>query len=193
MTSYQLWSTLIQYGVSPNQVYFLDCCRNKIKPAKIINEDAEAMVCKAKGLLTPDNKFTPLAVQLLNDFETFLVKTKKKVTIEVLGEDFINKVNEYRELFPKGKFPSGKLARQNIQELKDKFVWFFKTYPEYNWDLILDATDYYLFLEEKKGYSYTVCSSYFIKKTDTISKEIKSPLADFCQLIMEDPSILSSI
>jgi hypothetical protein len=190
MTSYQLWSTLIRYNLSPNQIYFLDSCRQKIKPAAIINADAEKIICQAKGFITEDNKLTPLALQVLNEFETFLVKTKKTVTSEVLGPDFLTKVNEYRELFPKGKFPSGKLARQNVQDLKDKFVWFFKTFPEYSWEMVLDATDYYLFLEEKKNFQYTVCSSYFIKKTDTITKEIKSPLADLCQMISEDPSIL---
>jgi len=177
--------------VSPNQLYFLDCCRSKIIPSKIIDEFAEKTKCITMGYILENGQLTSPALEMLNEFETFLVKTKKKITSEVLGVNFIQRVDEYREIFPKGKFPSGELARQNIQELKDKFVWFFKTYPEYSWDVILDATDYYLFVKEKMAFQYAICSSYFIKKTDKYSKEIKSALADYCQMIVEDPELLN--
>ena len=192
MTTFQLWSTLIRYGISPDQLYFLDCCRTKIKPTNIIDEFIAFRDCREKGFITEERQLTQTALDLLNEFETFLVKTKKKVTAEVLGENFLNKVNEYRELFPKGRFPSGELARQNVQELKDKFVWFFKTFPDYDWDLVLDATDYYLFVKEKVNYQYAITSSYFIKKTDPRTKETKSTLADYCQMIKEDPSLLTN-
>ena len=164
----------------------------KIKPTDIINADAEALICKAKGLITNEGNLTYKTIEILNEFETFLVKTKKKVTAEVLGDNFIEKVNEYREMFPAKRFPSGELARQNVQELKDKFVWFFKTYPEYTWDLVLDATDYYLHLKSKVEWQYAITSSYFIKKTDPRTKESKSTLADYCQMIIENPNILNS-
>jgi hypothetical protein len=119
-----------------------------------------------------------------------LVKRKTKITKEVLGEDFLAKVNEYREAFPAKRLPSGELARQSVQELKDKFVWFFKTYPEYDWNLVLDATDYYNILFERKRYMYMATSSYFIKKTNPQTKETTSKLADYCEMILENPKIL---
>jgi len=127
---------------------------------------------------------------MLDEFETYLVKTKKVVTTSVLGEDFITKINEYREIFPDGKFPSGELARQNTQELKDKFIWFFKTYQEFNWDLVLDATQYYIIQKRLVNFQFTMSSSYFIKKMD-IHKTVSSKLADYCQMIKDDPSILT--
>ncbi len=123
----------------------------------------------------------------------FLVKTKKKVTTEVLGPDFTDRIKEYREIFPSKRLPSGQLARQSAEELKQKFIWFFKTYPEYDWDLVLDATDYYNAVFEKKGYMYMATSSYFIKKTDPTSKETTSKLADYCQEILDNPKILESL
>ena len=96
---------------------------------------------------------------------------------------------EYREIFPKGKLPSGELARQSVKELQDKFVWFFKTYPEYDWDLVLDATEYYVDTFAKKNYMYMATSSYFIKKTMT-TKEVKCKLADYCQEIIDNPKLL---
>jgi hypothetical protein len=190
--SHQLWSTLIKWNISPNQIYFLDCCRDKIKPV-IINQDAERIVCESKGLIDADGNLTNKGANILNEFETFLVKTKKKVTSAVLGENSIDKINEYREIWPSKRLPSGELARQSTQELKDKFVWFFKTYPEYDWDLVLDATDYYNDVFKKKNYQYMATSSYFIKKTNTTTKEVTSKLADYCQEIIDNPKLLNNL
>jgi len=191
--THQLWSVGIRYNVSPNLIYFLDCYRKKIKPTAIINEDAEKLIALSKGLIKEDGNLSQTAINILEEFETYLVKTKSKVTKQVLGEDFVQKVTEYREAFPKQRLPSGELARQSIKELQDKFVWFFKTYPEYDWDLILDATDYYNILFEKKGYMYMATSSYFIKKTNPQTKETTSKLADYCQQLIDNPEILNEI
>ena len=191
--SHQLWSPLIKHGISPNQIYLLDCYANGIIPTSIINENADKLTCQVKGLLDINNKITPLGVMVLNEFETYLVKRKKKVTQEVLGENFLQRVQEYRDAFPSRRLPSGELARQSVKELQDKFVWFFKTYPEYDWDLILDATDYYNILFEKKGYMYMATSSYFIKKTNPQTKETTSKLADYCQELLDNPNLLNEI
>jgi hypothetical protein len=108
--SHQLWSTLIKYGVSPNQIYFLDCCKNSIIPTNIVNQDAEKLICITKGLITENAQLTNLGATVLNEFETYLVKRKKTVTREVLGEDFLEKVKEYREAFPAKRLPSNELA-----------------------------------------------------------------------------------
>jgi|688.fasta_scaffold206681_2 hypothetical protein len=192
-TTHQLWSVAIRHNLSPNLLYFLDCCKKNIKPTAIINEEVENLIAKSKGLMSEDGKLSTLAIKILDEFETYLVKRKTKVTKEVLGEDFIQKVNEYREAWPKKRLPSGELARQSVQELKDKFVWFFKTYPEYDWNLVLDAADYYNIIYEKKDYMYMVTSSYFIKKTNPQTKETTSKLADYCQQILDNPEILNAV
>jgi len=38
-----------------------------------------------------------------------------------------------------------------------------------------------------------VTSSYFIKKTDPISKETRSKLADFCQELLDNPDALKEV
>ena len=192
-TSYQQWSILIKYNISPNQVYFLDSCKHKIKPASIINGDAEALVCRQKGYIDENNNLSGTALRILEEYDTCLVKTKTKVAREVLGENFNERVKEYREIFPSIRFPSGELARQNVKDLTDRFVWFFKNYPEYDWNLVLDAADYYIHLKEKVEYQYAVTSLYFIKKTDAKSKETKSMLADICQEILDNPKLLDSL
>jgi len=190
--SHQHWNTLIKWNLSPNQIYFLDCCRSKIRPANIINQDAESLVCQAKGLIDDKGNLTNKAAVILDEYETFLIKTKRKVASEVLGADMNDRIKEYREIWPGKRLPSGELARQSNQELKDKFVWFFKTYPEYDWDLVLDATDHYNEVFSKKNYQYMATSSYFIKKTNPLTKEVSSKLADYCQEILDNPKILSN-
>jgi hypothetical protein len=188
--SHQLWTTLIKYNVSPNQIYFLDSCRSRIKPTNIINPDAEANICRAKGYINEKGELTQKALVILDEFETFLVKAKKKVATEVLGDKFLEKINYYRDLFPSKKLPSGSLARQSVEELKKKFIVFFKTYPQFDWALVHLATDYYIFEKEKTQYMYMMNSSYFIQKTDNISKTTKSELADHCEFLLDNPDIL---
>jgi len=184
--------SLIKNQVSPNQLYFLDCCRHKIKPTGIVNADAERVLAVRKGYLTEEGVLTHQALQLLEEFETFLVKTKKKVATEVLGDNFLERIKEYREIFPAKRLPHGELARQTVQELKDKFIWFFKTYPDFSWELVLEATDYYVFTKSKEDFKFMATSSYFIQKTDMKTKVVKSLLADYCQAIVDDPEILKS-
>lgn len=145
-------------------------------------------------------KLTPIGLLALEEFKTFQTKTKAKVTTEVLGKDFLAKVKEYLNIFPDstklngGRIPTSKeLARQGIDEIKDKFVKFRKAYPNYSWDLILDATEYYVYLKSLDDYNYMVTSSYFIRKTDPRTKEVASKLADHCQLLIDNPNILKDL
>lgn len=191
---HNLWQSLIKYQVSPNLIYFLDCCRNRIKPSDLVDQYAlREEAIKRKLLNEADNQLTIKALTILEEFEGLITKGKKKVEKEVLGEDFINKVNQYRNIFPAKRLPSNELARQSVQELTTKFVWFFKTFPEYNWEIVLDAADYYVYVKEKENYQYMVTSSYFISKTDPRTRVWKSLLADHCQMITENPDLLSGI
>jgi len=182
--SHQLWTTLIKYNVSPNQIYFLDCCRSRIKPTNIINPDAEANICRAKGYINEQGQLTEKALVILDGFETFLVKTKKKVTTEVLGDGFLEKIKYYRELFPRGTLPSGAVSKQTVEQLKKKFIDFFKIYPDYEWPLIHIATEYYIFEKEKVNFDFMKNSGYFIDKFGT------SELANYCDLLLDSPEIL---
>jgi len=190
--SHQLWSIPTKWKLSPNQIYFLDCCRSNIKPNDLIDQEKERETSLKRNLIDESGNLTNEGSVILNEFETFIVKTKRKVASEILGTDMNQRINEYRDIWPSKRLPSGELARQSVQELKDKFVWFFKTYPEYDWDLILDATDYYNEVFKRKNYQYMATSSYFIKKSNTTTKEVSSKLADYCQEILDNPNILNT-
>jgi hypothetical protein len=189
--NHQLWQTLIKYNVSPNQLYFLDCCRYKIKPTSIINADAESFIAESRGHLDKAGNLSSGAVFILDEFETLLAKTKKKVTSALLGVNALEQIQTYREMFPAKRLPKVGLLRQTVQELKEKFIWFFKTYPDFNWTLVLDATDYYMYTKQKENMEFVTTSSYFIQRTDTFTKVSRSLLADYCQMIVDNPEILN--
>lgn len=157
----------------------------------MINLEAERRVAEAKGHLDEQGLLTTKAMTVLEDFDMFLVKTKKKVTADVLGDDFLLNINDFREIFPKGFLPHGEIARQSVEELKNKFIWFFRTYPKYDWPLVLEATNYYCYLKDKEGRNYMMTSSNFIQKTDNKTKTVKSGLADYCQLLIDEPEVLT--
>lgn len=108
----------------------------------------------------------------------------------MLGDNFLENIKIYREIFPTGFLPHGEIARQSVEELKLKFIWFFKTYTDFTWPLIHEATNYYKYLKSKDGFKFMATSSYFIQKTDPKTKMVKSTLADYCQLLQDDPDII---
>ena len=117
--SHQLWNVCRKYSISPNQLHFLDGCRERIAPSKVINEDVEKAICIERGWIDAEGTLSSGAIFILDEFE-----------------------------------------------------------------LVLDAADYYVNYYKKVDYKYMTCSLYFIEK-DGISK-----LADTCQAIIDNPKIL---
>jgi hypothetical protein len=63
-------------------------------------------------------------------------------------------------------------------------MWFFETYPEYNWEMILDVTKKYVEITSENDVRYLQSSKYFIKKQDK-NLEITSTLASLCWNVVE--------
>jgi hypothetical protein len=179
----------MRHGTSPNQIYVLDCLRHNLKPTSIIDEFIEIRKCKDLGFVTEEGMITPEGLCLLDEFETYLVKTKKKVETSVLGDNFLDSIKTYIDMFPQRKLPSGRYARQPIKDVKDAFIWFFKNYPENKWIDVIDATHYYIHMAKQKDYLYMMDSLYFISKTDNITKKIRSALASSCLEIKDNPEL----
>jgi hypothetical protein len=100
-----------------------------------------------------------------------------------MGQDFVNKINTYREVFPNIKLPSGKPARNNVKMLSESFRWLFETY-DYTWEQIIKATKMYVNEYRDAQYMYMQTSQYFICKQDK-HKVKSSTLADYCDMIKD--------
>ena len=119
------------------------------KRTKLSLDDCDTDQCLKKlsslGFITLNNK-PPLDVQLtlegkliITKFENYFIKAKKRTSIQLMGKKFVDRINEYRNIFPSGKLPSGKPGRVNVKTLENSFRWFFENY-NFSWDEIIDAT-----------------------------------------------------
>ena len=127
-----------------------------------------------------EDMLTKLDDSFLLDSDKF-IKAKKKTNIQLMGKDFTAKIEEYRNIFPAGKLPSGKPGRQNVKALAENFRWFFETY-DHSWEAIIKATKMYVNEYRATDYKYMMTSQYFISKQDK-HKVKHSELADYCDMI----------
>jgi len=130
-----------------------------------------------------DNELTLKGKKVIVKFENYFIKAKKKTSIQLMGKKFSVRLNEYREVFPEGKLPSGKPARVNIRTLENSFRWFFENY-DFSWDEIIDATKMYVNEYRDDQYMYMKTSQYFICKEGK-NKVKSSDLADYCDMIRD--------
>ena len=111
-------------------------------------------------------------------FENYFIKAQKRTNIQLMGKSFNLKLNEYREIFPAGKLPSGKQARVNVKSLENSFRWFFENY-DFSWSEIMNATRMYVNEYRDKEYMYMKTSQYFIAKEgkNKVKKKTKELLS----------------
>ena len=181
---WEFFQLITKAGMTPNECLSLFAVSMKITPHH--GHNIETLL--EKGLIEyNDDKehytITQDAKAIMIRLDNYFKKAKKKTDIQLMGKDFVQKINMYREIFPAKKLPSGKPARQNVKALGSSFRWFFETY-DYTWPEIITATRMYVNEFRDKDYQYMMTSQYFVSKQD--KHKIKhSTLADYCDLIKE--------
>lgn len=175
----EMWKMLIHHNLTPNEFYLLYSIRESTS-APLINMDLERRGLTTKGWIL-NKELTPKAKRVIKEVESYFKRSKTKSNNLIMGDDFIQQIGKYNDLWPKMKLPTGKAARSAKGNLEPGFRWFFQTY-EFGWDIIMKATNFYLDEREKENWNYTRTSQYFIRKQST-DKSWSSDLADCCQLI----------
>lgn len=178
----QMMKILVKNQLSPNQVYLMWCLSEGIIPSNI-NVHQEIRVLKSGDWIIGDKAtLSKKAYDVLKDLEgCFKKNVSTRAAKEAMGDDFMDKLKAYVELFPDIKLPSGVRARADLTNLKANFTWFFKTY-EYDWDTVLKATDLYVGEYELKNFLYMRNSQFFISKMNP-QKFRESELANYCDRI----------
>lgn len=141
------------------------------------------MFCKHGGWITADNKLTSKAEILLDDAEVMFKKIKTKVSVDVLGDNYMDNVKAFRELFPIKSAIGNRTLRSSPEELKERFIWFFNKYPAYTWETVIKATRYYIDQNEHSEYIST--AGYYISKQEKGSNLMVSKLANDCQAVLD--------
>ena len=158
--------------------------KQRISLPEAVAKDRDSLV--KKGFLElKDGQYimTAQALVICATLDSYFIKAKKKTDIQLMGKNFVEKINAYREIFPARKLPSGKPARNNVKALGEAFRWFFETY-EYTWEDVIKASKMYVNEYRDADYLYMQTSQYFICKQD--KHRVKhSTLADYCDMIRD--------
>ncbi len=181
---WELFQIMLKNNLTPNQVLLLFGIKEGVSLPQITNDDKLAL--EKLGFLILDNdKYTMSAEakSLMVHLDNYFTKAKKKTDAQLMGKDFVDKINTYREVFPNIKLPSGKPARVNVKMLCESFRWLFETY-DYTWEQVIKATKMYVNEYRDAQYMYMQTSQYFICKQDK-HRVKSSTLADYCDMIRD--------
>ena len=180
----ELFLKIQRYKITPNQCMILFAFHAGITPYAWGEHDVKNLV--EEGYLNKDNSITPEGKKVILTLDNYFKVHKKLTDKQLLGESATDNINSYRDIFPKGKLPSGVPARNNVKILAENFRWFFATY-DYSWDEVFDATKMYVNEYQKNNYLYMQNSQYFISKQD--KHRVKtSKLADYCDMLRDGVS-----
>lgn len=185
---WELMQKILKDKLTPNQLLLLYCLKNKVSTQQI-NNWLELKGLQDNNLVEGEEGSFSITTQgkmILRKYDNYFVKAKKKTNIQLMGKNFLDKINEYRGIFPAGKLPSGKPARVNVRSLETNFRWFFEEYS-HDWDTVIKATKMYVNQYEENDFNYMMTSQYFIAKQDK-HKVKTSTLADYCDMIVDGVS-----
>ena len=180
---WEIFQKITEEKITPNQMLLLYSIKEKTQVPILQPKDElpnliqQGFVERVESLYS----LTPKAKLLITKLDNYFVKSKKKTNIQLMGKDFTAKIEEYRNIFPAGKLPSGKPGRQNVKALAENFRWFFETY-DHSWEAVIKATKMYVNEYRATDYKYMMTSQYFISKQDK-HKVKHSELADYCDMI----------
>tara|TARA_R100000084_G_scaffold25287_1_gene9013 strand:- start:4037 stop:4618 length:582 start_codon:yes stop_codon:yes gene_type:complete len=178
---WNLFLKIQKYGITPNQCMILFAFNEGVTPSTC--EAADMLALFEEGYITKEKSITPQGKKIIVTLDNYFTVNKKKTTKQLLGKSGALNINQYRDIFPKGKLPSGVPARNNIKILTENFRWFFAEY-DYSWEEVMKATKMYVNEYQKNNYMYMQNSQYFISKQDK-HKVKTSKLADYCDMIRD--------
>jgi len=181
---WELFQIMLKNNLTPNQVLLLFGIKQGVALPQVTTDDKLDLE-KLGFLILENGKYTMSAEakSLIVHLDNYFTKAKKKTDAQLMGKNFVDKINAYREVFPNIKLPSGKPSRVNVKMLSESFRWFFETY-EYVWEDVINATKMYVNEYRDAEYMYMQTSQYFICKQDK-HKVKSSTLADYCDMIRD--------
>ncbi len=189
----ELFDFLVKNSVSPNGFLVLHSTHHSYMYPNYINYRHEQYRLEMTGHLKEVKKdvgtvyeLTEKGLMLLREAEEAALKTKRAKKAKIPLAEWEDHIKTFNEMFPKGKKEGTNISyRTNPKELMERFVWFFKEYPDYTWDQVLEVTQRYVdSFDESTGYTYMQTSKYFVKKDDKF-RSTSSTLAGMIYNMLE--------
>ena len=178
---WELFQKIQKYSITPNQCMLLFAYNEGVTPSTYNTEDHDSLV--KEGYLDLNSDITTEGDKVIAYLNNYFTVNKKKTDKQLLGQSGKLNIDQYRDIFPKGKLPSGVPARNNVKILTENFRWFFSEY-DYSWEEIIKATKMYVNEYQRNNYVYMQNSQYFISKQDK-HKVKTSKLADYCDMLRD--------
>lgn len=179
----EVFNKIIKFGLTPNEFYVLYCIYSNIVPDKSVNASLEVTKLKSGNYLKENLELSGNSFKFIQEIEGYFKKSKKKTSINLMGDSFQENIITFNECFPAAKLPSGKYARVNVKTLENSFRWFFENY-DYSWETIIQATEKYVEEYALNRYNYMRNAQYFVRKQNT-DKTWDSDLATYCDMILQ--------
>ena len=123
---------MIQLGLTPNSFYVLYCIKENTVPHSSVNKQLECNRLQLNNWLTEDLQLTDKSLIFTSEIDGYFKKSKKKTSKDLMGQNFMQNIEAYVNIFPNKKLSSGKYARIPPKNLENAFRWFFDTYG-YSW------------------------------------------------------------
>ena len=146
---WELLQKILKENITPDQLLLLYSIDERISVPQI-NPKSQIGFLVKEGYVDQHKKENKLSYtitkegkSIIRKYNNYFIKAKKKTNIQLMGKDFAQKLEEYRNIFPAGRLPSGKPGRQNVRSLETAFRWFFENY-EFTWDEIMKASRMYV-------------------------------------------------
>lgn len=182
----EIFTKLLNYGLTPNSFYVLYSFKSNIVCSNSVNSALEISRLEHDQWII-SGELSAKAKKLIQDVDAYFKTSKKATSSSIMGEDFLSRIEEYLDIFPKFKLPSGKYARSDKKNLENNFRWFFEAHS-YDWDTVINATKLYVDEYERQGYKYMRTSQYFIRKLNPAEKTFESELANYCEVYLNGDS-----
>lgn len=114
-------------------------------------------ILKVLGYLDENNKLTNKAEEMLINLSGLFRKTASKSASDLMGPDFLDRMNEFRSYFPTVK-------RASPAEIKTKFAKLFIENPSLDWDKLIQATALYFSEDREEKYIYKASNFIMVQR-----------------------------
>lgn len=175
---------IVKNNLTPDQIFVLHSLHTGVQYELDYSNIGTLLVHDYVYVSGSEYKISPKGNLLLLQAEKFLSSIRKTKPLKQDINIWNNELSLYVSLFPKG-FQGSQPIRTNTKDLVDRFVWFFDRY-NYNWEVVLKATDKYVQSCEKDSYRYIMTAKNFVKKEERAGKvTISSPLSGWCEAYVQ--------
>ena len=91
----EIFNKFVQEDITPDGYYVLHCIKEKIVPNNFVNNSLQVTKLKRYDWLNENLTLTNKSLIFIAEINSFFKKTKAKTLQDLLGTNFIDRIQEY--------------------------------------------------------------------------------------------------